>query len=90
MSELELVSDVARHSFNDAPAEPVLQDAVDTASLDIGVVQHQLKRVSAQHGVQVDHSRDALLTDFGKATLQDRYLLPGEQIQDLFARVASA
>src|SRR5690606_26731274 len=33
---------------------------------------------------------DALLTDFGKETLQDRYLLPGESYQDLFARVASA
>ena len=40
--------------------------------------------------VQVDRSRDALLTDFGRATLDDRYLLPGESYQDLFARVASA
>jgi ribonucleoside-diphosphate reductase alpha chain len=40
--------------------------------------------------VVVDRSRDALLTDFGKATLDDRYLLPGESYQDLFARVASA
>ncbi|WP_456297677.1 ribonucleotide reductase N-terminal alpha domain-containing protein [Elstera litoralis] len=40
--------------------------------------------------VQIDRSRDALLTDFGKETLRDRYLLPGESFQDLFARVASA
>src|SRR5918998_4269096 len=40
--------------------------------------------------VQVDRARDALLTDFGKATLDDRYLMPGESYQDLFARVASA
>jgi ribonucleoside-diphosphate reductase alpha chain len=40
--------------------------------------------------VQVDRTRDALLTDFGKATLDDRYLLPEESYQDLFARVASA
>ncbi|MBC9208088.1 ribonucleoside-diphosphate reductase subunit alpha [Roseomonas aerophila] len=40
--------------------------------------------------VRLDRSRDALLTDFGKATLDDRYLLPGESYQDLFARVASA
>ena len=39
--------------------------------------------------VKVDRSRDALLTDFGRATLDDRYLLPGESYQDLFARVAS-
>ncbi len=40
--------------------------------------------------VEVDHSRDARLTDFGKNTLDDRYLLPGESYQDLFVRVASA
>ncbi|WP_156416631.1 MULTISPECIES: ribonucleoside-diphosphate reductase subunit alpha [unclassified Sphingopyxis] len=40
--------------------------------------------------VAVDRSRDSLLTDFGKETLEDRYLLPGESYQDLFARVASA
>jgi ribonucleoside-diphosphate reductase alpha chain len=40
--------------------------------------------------IEVDHSRDALLTDFGKDTLTDRYLLPGESYQDLFVRVASA
>ncbi|GBQ38583.1 ribonucleotide-diphosphate reductase subunit alpha [Acidocella aminolytica 101 = DSM 11237] len=39
--------------------------------------------------VKLDRSRDALLTDFGRATLDDRYLLPGESYQDLFARVAS-
>ena len=40
--------------------------------------------------VQVDRSRDALLTDFGKTTLSDRYLLAGESYQDMFARVATA
>jgi ribonucleoside-diphosphate reductase alpha chain len=40
--------------------------------------------------VRTDSARDALLTDFGKATLQDRYLLAGESFQDLFARVARA
>jgi len=40
--------------------------------------------------IEIDHGRDSLLTDFGKDTLQDRYLLPGERFQDLFARVASA
>ncbi|MBS0505422.1 MAG: ribonucleoside-diphosphate reductase subunit alpha [Proteobacteria bacterium] len=42
------------------------------------------------YAVEVDHSRDSLLTDFGKETLRDRYLLPGESYQDLFVRVASA
>src|SRR5690625_2086032 len=40
--------------------------------------------------VRVDRSRDALLTDFGRSTLDDRYLLPGESYQDRFAAVAHA
>ena len=46
--------------------------------------------VQVENGTRLttDPSRDDLLTDFGKATLADRYLLPGESIQDLFARVA--
>jgi ribonucleoside-diphosphate reductase alpha chain len=41
-------------------------------------------------GIRTDPSRDALLTDFGKKTLEDRYLLPGETFQGMFARVATA
>src|SRR5689334_18688375 len=40
--------------------------------------------------VKTDATRDELLTEFGKDTLRDRYLLPGESYQDLFARVAAA
>ncbi|MBC7431981.1 MAG: ribonucleotide-diphosphate reductase subunit alpha, partial [Rubritepida sp.] len=47
-------------------------------------------QLQGHHQVQIDRSRDALLTDFGRATLDDRYLMPGESYQDLFARVASA
>ena len=50
----------------------------------LDVVQFQ-----GHHQVRVNRSRDALLTDFGRATLDDRYLLPGESYQDLFARVSS-
>ncbi|MBI1365042.1 MAG: ribonucleoside-diphosphate reductase subunit alpha [Alphaproteobacteria bacterium] len=38
--------------------------------------------------IKLDPSRDALLTDFGKKTLDDRYVLPGESYQEMFARVA--
>jgi len=38
----------------------------------------------------LDRSRDALLTAFGKLTLNDRYLLAGESYQDMFARVSCA
>jgi len=52
---------------------------------------HDSRSVKPQvFDVAIDHSRDSLLTDFGKDTLQDRYLLPGEKFQDLFVRVASA
>ena len=46
-------------------------------------------QMQGRHQVRVDRSRDGLITDFGRATLDDRYLLPGEGYQDLFARVAS-
>ncbi len=39
--------------------------------------------------IKIDRSRDENLTDFGKATLSDRYLGQNESFQDLFARVAS-
>jgi ribonucleoside-diphosphate reductase alpha chain len=55
----------------------------DQALLDSAV------QMPGRHQVRVDRSRDSLLTDFGRATLDDRYLMPGESYQDLFARVAS-
>ncbi|WP_327191893.1 ribonucleotide reductase N-terminal alpha domain-containing protein, partial [Tepidimonas taiwanensis] len=42
------------------------------------------------NGLTLDRTRDALLTEFGKKTLEDRYLLAGESYQDMFARVATA
>ena len=48
------------------------------------------RTVDEAYPLEIDRSRDALLTDFGKETLRDRYLLPGESYQDLFVRVASA
>ena len=39
--------------------------------------------------IKIDRSKDKNLTDFGRATLSDRYLGQDESYQDLFARVAS-
>jgi ribonucleoside-diphosphate reductase alpha chain len=40
--------------------------------------------------VEIDESRNKNLTDFGRAVLEDRYLLPGDRsFQDLVARVAT-
>ena len=49
-----------------------------------------LDTVQTERGirVEIDRARDRLLTDFGRAVLEDRYLMPGESFQDLFARVA--
>jgi ribonucleoside-diphosphate reductase alpha chain len=60
-----------------------IRDLGETALLDDAI------QMRGRHQVRVDRTRDALLTDFGRATLDDRYLLPGESYQDLFARVAS-
>ena len=41
--------------------------------------------------LEIDYSKDNLLTDFSKKTLQDRYLVGDEQSpQEAFARAASA
>ncbi|NPD67564.1 ribonucleoside-diphosphate reductase subunit alpha [Lichenicola cladoniae] len=54
-----------------------------------GLLDDDVVQLEGHHPVRVDRSRDALLTEFGKATLDNRYLMPGESYQDLFARVAS-
>ena len=63
----------------------------EVTSDDVAVATSSSKSVHApRFGVKTDAKRDALLTEFGKETLKDRYLLPGEGYQDLFARVAAA
>ncbi len=63
-----------------------------TVSEAIKVAPERIERPQLQlvQKVVVDRTRDALLTDFGKTTLEDRYLLAGESYQDMFARVATA
>lgn len=70
-----------------APSEAL--KTVDLAPLGGAPAQDgpQLRVVPS---IQLDRSRDDLLTDFGKKTLEDRYLLAGESYQDMFARVATA
>lgn len=40
--------------------------------------------------IEIDNSRDELLTDFGKTTLKNQYCLANESYQDAFARAAEA
>ena len=63
----------------------------EVPSDDVSTAASSTKAVHApRFDVKTDASRDELLTEFGKDTLRDRYLLPGESYQDLFARVAAA
>jgi ribonucleoside-diphosphate reductase alpha chain len=56
--------------------------------LDLVQTEHDLFQSRNGISVKIDRGRDANLTDFGKAVLSDRYLMPGEEYQDLFARVS--
>lgn len=47
------------------------------------------KNMTEKKSVVINSEADSRLTDFGKAVLKDRYLLAGENYQDLFARVAA-
>ena len=72
-------------------AADAMAGAVKAVAKAAAAAQTDSKTVMPRRfAIEVDHARDALLTDFGKDTLDDRYLLPGERYQDLFARVADA
>ncbi|MEY3658167.1 MAG: hypothetical protein RLZZ561_791 [Pseudomonadota bacterium] len=73
--------------------EDVASDAVEmtkAATKKAAGAAKDSRAVDVAYPLTIDASRDALLTEFGKETLRDRYLLPGESYQDLFVRVASA
>jgi ribonucleoside-diphosphate reductase alpha chain len=81
----------------DSGSEALVADAA--ASAMAGAVAQAAKAAAKSDSKSVnprrftivtDEARDANLTEFGKETLRDRYLLPGENYQDLFARVADA
>ncbi len=65
-----------------------LSDTPTTLS-DAMVSPAGLLHLAGRFPIRIDHTRDSLLTEFGKLTLTDRYLLPGETFQALFARVAT-
>ena len=62
--------------LHEVEANNVTPDLMDVAQNDRGI------------SVKMNRTRDKNLTAFGKATLLDRYLLPNESFQDIFARVA--
>lgn len=51
-------------------------------------ISKKTEKKNGSFKVKIDESRNDKLTDFGKTVLEDRYLLPNESYQELFARVA--
>ncbi len=95
LGEMMDVLEIAKETAKDVDVARKKSDA--KAELKADQAKTELKAETDSKSVDVrrfdvvtDTSRDALLTEFGKETLRDRYLLPGENYQDLFARVASA
>ncbi|MFT3997676.1 MAG: ribonucleoside-diphosphate reductase subunit alpha [Asticcacaulis sp.] len=74
-------------SVNEAAAK--VQDAVSVRGA-LKVRPKERPEFKLIKTVVTDPSKDEKLTDFGKKTLDDRYLLAGETYQDMFARVATA
>ena len=72
----------------DGPEAP--EDRLTSHPVNDELTQGVLDVAQNERGirVEIDRTRDDRLTQFGKETLADRYLMPGESYQDLFARVA--
>ncbi len=62
--------------------------ALDELALGAEVIDGNVRQNDKGRRITIDHSYNDLLTDFGKETLKDRYLIGDETFQDLFARVA--
>ncbi len=85
----KILSQAIRKAVSDY-APSVNQDFKDKR-LDLFSLNSETELFQNSKGItiKIDRSRDDNLTDFGKATLKDRYLGANESFQDLFARVAS-
>ena len=70
---------------------PTIKEQNNEKRLDLFSLSTETELFQNERGItiKIDRSRDSNLTDFGKATLSDRYLGANESFQDLFARVAS-
>ncbi len=83
-----LIEDGAARAVAGALAQAAKANAANAAE---AAAEHDSKKIlDRRFTILTDPARDSELTEFGKETLNDRYLLPGETYQDLFARVADA
>jgi len=87
---LSLAIEKAVEKINPKDNFPVNQSKADK-KLDLFSLTSQTELFQNDKGItiKIDRTKDSKLTDFGKATLSDRYLGQNESYQDLFARVAS-
>jgi ribonucleoside-diphosphate reductase alpha chain len=87
-----MIEDIMSQSLGTQAFDDANSDAyeADAAAPRTGRPQGPALRDVIAGTVRQNRSRDALLTDFGKKTLVDRYLLPEETYQDMFARVSEA
>ncbi|MDE2561525.1 MAG: ribonucleoside-diphosphate reductase subunit alpha [Sphingomonadales bacterium] len=92
VKEMKAAMDMdAKDAGSEALVEAMVAGMSAAAATAVAAPVDDSKAIHARRfDVVTDPSRDALLTVFGKETLDDRYLLPGESYQDLFARVAVA
>src|SRR3546814_11987973 len=81
-------SDVATAELTRTEAETPVESTAGVKAKLTGDVEPTVH--ARRFAVETDASRDALLTEFGKETLQDRYPLPGESYAAHFAPVAAA
>jgi ribonucleoside-diphosphate reductase alpha chain len=89
--EAELVTEAKTETVEKTDGKAASKKAATNTDAAYEKAESDSKTVDVRRfNIVTDSSRDALLTEFGKDTLQDRYLLPGESYQDLFARVAAA
>ena len=87
---LSLAIEKAVEKINPKDNFPVNQSKADK-KLNLFSLTSQTELFQNDKGItiRIDRTKDSKLTDFGKATLSDRYLGQNESYQDLFARVAS-
>ena len=83
--EMEEIYSFAQSKIGEKPSG----ELADQPRMDFKIGDRAVQHTDKGKRVKIDPSRDSLLTDFGRETLEDRYLMPGESFQDLFARVAS-
>ncbi len=78
------LAEVETASMDEVASKPTPSARLEKPARKDGPIERKIGAVK-----QV-RSRDDLLTDFGKKTLVDRYLLPEETYQDMFSRVSEA